>query len=127
MFWSFSDATTQEEELQIRNRSTQQGNGAAESKQAEWMNTGHVSTVSNNDRYSGALEDLKIAETWAFPVWWVDPGWMPGAHQSCSITPPPQLDGGRKKYNKRFMGWDKDREITQQLTFTGKTDSAWGN
>ncbi|KAM9591472.1 uncharacterized protein ACIBXB_006268 [Morphnus guianensis] len=27
---------------------------------------------------------------------WVDPGWMPGAHQSHSITPPPQLDRGEK-------------------------------
>lgn len=25
------------------------------------------------------------------------------------------------------MGQEKDREITQQLTITGKTDSAWGN
>ena len=29
-------------------------------------------------------------------LWWVDPGWMPGAHQSCSITPRPQLDRGEK-------------------------------
>jgi len=29
-------------------------------------------------------------------VWWVDRGWAPGVHQSCSITPPPQLDRGEK-------------------------------
>ena len=29
-------------------------------------------------------------------LWWVDAGWMPGAHQSRSITPPPQLDRGEK-------------------------------
>ena len=29
-------------------------------------------------------------------LWWVDPGWMPGAHQSRSIAPLPQLDRGRK-------------------------------
>ena len=29
-------------------------------------------------------------------LWWVDPGWRPSAHQSCSITPPPQLDRGEK-------------------------------
>jgi len=43
-------------------------------------------------------------------LWWVDPGWMLGAHQSHSITPPPQLDRGQKKYEKRLMGRDKDRE-----------------
>ena len=44
-------------------------------------------------------------------LWWVDPGWMPGAHQSRSITPPPQLDGGGRKYNKRLVGQDKDSLI----------------
>jgi len=34
----------------------------------------------------------------------VDPGWMPGAHQSHSITPLPLLDGGEKKYNQRLIG-----------------------
>ena len=29
-------------------------------------------------------------------VWWVVPDWMAGAHQSRSITPPPQLDRGEK-------------------------------
>ena len=27
-------------------------------------------------------------------LWWDDPGRMPGAHQSRSIAPPPQLDRG---------------------------------
>ena len=39
---------------------------------------------------------------------WVDPAWMPGAHQSCSVTAPPQA--GERKYNKRLVGRDKDRE-----------------
>jgi len=29
-------------------------------------------------------------------LWWVDLGWMPGAHQSRSICPPLQLDRGEK-------------------------------
>ena len=36
-------------------------------------------------------------------LWWVDPAWMPGAHQSRSITPPPQLDRGEK--NKIKGSW----------------------
>jgi len=39
---------------------------------------------------------------------------MPGAHQSHSVTPLLSWTGERK-YNKRLMGPDKDREITQQL------------
>lgn len=27
-------------------------------------------------------------------VWCFDTGWMPYAHQSCSITPPPQVERG---------------------------------
>lgn len=29
-------------------------------------------------------------------LWWVDPAWTAGAHQSCSITSLPQLDRGEK-------------------------------
>jgi len=29
-------------------------------------------------------------------VWQVDTGWMPGVHQSCYMTSPPQLDRGEK-------------------------------
>ena len=46
-------------------------------------------------------------------LWWVDPGWLPGAHQSCSITPPPQLDS-RRKYNKSLVGRDKGSLIKQK-------------
>ena len=52
-------------------------------------------------------------------LWWVDPGWMPGAHQSCSITPLLSWTGERK-YNKSLVGRDKDREITQQLLSRAK-------
>jgi len=34
---------------------------------------------------------------------------MPGAHQSYSVTSPPQLDGG-EKYNEMLVGGEKDRE-----------------
>lgn len=50
---------SQERELQVRNTSAQQGNGAAEDKWAKQMNTGHISATSNNNMYPGALEDLK--------------------------------------------------------------------
>jgi len=33
-------------------------------------------------------------------VWWIDPAWTPGAHQSCSISPPPQLDRAEKNIMK---------------------------
>jgi len=33
-------------------------------------------------------------------LWWVDPAWMPGAHQGRYITPPPQLDRGEKIQRK---------------------------
>ena len=48
-------------------------------------------------------------------VWWIDPGWMPGAHQSCSITPPPQLDRGEKIQQKSHGSRSGQGEITQQL------------
>ncbi|GAB0183043.1 hypothetical protein GRJ2_000769600 [Grus japonensis] len=42
-------------------------------------------------------------------LWWVDPGWGPGAHQSRAITPLVHQTG-EKKYNEKLMGRDKDRE-----------------
>ena len=48
-------------------------------------------------------------DTYTASVWWVDPGWTPGAHQSRSITPLLSWTGERK-YNERLMGLDKDRE-----------------
>ena len=42
-------------------------------------------------------------------LWWVDAGWTPGAHQSCSITPLLSWAGGRK-YNQRLMAQHEDRE-----------------
>ena len=49
------------------------------------------------------------AKAYVIGLWWVDPGWTPGAHQSRSITPSPQLDRGENN-NERLMGRDKDRE-----------------
>ena len=43
-------------------------------------------------------------------LWWVDPGWMPGAHQSRSITLLLSWTGERRKYDERLVGRDKDRE-----------------
>jgi len=42
-------------------------------------------------------------------LWWADPGWTPGTHQSCSIIPLLSWTG-EKKYNERLVGRDKDRE-----------------
>jgi len=47
-------------------------------------------------------------------LWWVNTGWMSGAHQSRSITLLLSWTGERK-YNERLMGWDKDGEITDQI------------
>lgn len=38
----------------------------------------------------------KVLPTWNKNLWWVDPGWMLGAYQSQSVTPPAQLDRGEK-------------------------------
>jgi len=42
---------------------------------------------------------------------------MPGAHQSHSIIPSPQLDRGEKKYDESLVGQDKENERVM-----GKTD-----
>uniref|UniRef100_A0A8C0BIN1 Coiled-coil domain-containing protein 180 n=1 Tax=Buteo japonicus TaxID=224669 RepID=A0A8C0BIN1_9AVES len=42
-------------------------------------------------------------------LWWVDPGWVPGAHQNRSITPPPQLDRGGENITKG--SWAKIRTV----------------
>ena len=46
--------------------------------------------------------------------WWVDLGWMPGAHQA-ALSLPFHIWTAERKYNKGLLGWDKDREVTQQL------------
>jgi len=58
-------------------------------------------------------------------MWWVGPGWTPGAHHSHSITPLPRWTGERK-YNKRLMCRDKGRDHSA-ITNTGKIDLTWGN
>jgi len=42
-------------------------------------------------------------------LWWVDPGWTPGAHQRGSVTPLLSWTE-EKKYNKRLTDQDKERE-----------------
>ena len=59
-------------------------------------------------------------------VWWVDPGGMPGAHQSCSITRLLPWTG-ETKYKKRLVGQDKEGQGDHSaITITGKTDLTWG-
>jgi len=48
-------------------------------------------------------------------LWWVDTGWMPGAHQRPSITPSPQLDRGRANTMKGLWVTIKIRDISHQL------------
>ena len=59
-------------------------------------------------------------------VWWVDPGWMSGAHQSHSITPP--SSAGQRRENITKGSWVEIRTGSGHLpiTVTGKTDSVWG-
>lgn len=40
-------------------------------------------------------------------LWWVDPGWLSGAHQRALSLPFSARQ--ERKYNERLMGWDKDR------------------
>jgi len=48
-----------------------------------------------------------------FIIAMVYPGWMPGAHQSCSITPPPRLGRWEKGMMKGLVDWDKDGETSR--------------
>ena len=73
----------------------------------------HVSAASHPAASPWGTSTLRTpwTETQVFPgvVWWVDPGWMPGPHQSHSITPLLNWTGERK-LNERLVGRDKDRE-----------------
>lgn len=66
-----------------------------------------------------------IADLIVLCLWWVDPGWMPGAHPSSFITRLLSWTQGRKQ-NKRVVGPDKGRRDHSPVTVMGKTDSAWG-
>jgi len=56
---------------------------------------------------------------------WVDPGWTPGAYQSCSITPLLSWTGERKQ-NKRLIGQGRDRERSLTNYRHRRIDSTWG-
>jgi len=49
-----------------------------------------------------------------------DSGWMPDAHQSCSISPPLQLDRGGKVQQKACGPRQGQGEITHQLLSQAK-------
>lgn len=56
-------------------------------------------------------------------LWWVDPGWTSGAHQSCSTTPLPSAGQGRENIMK---GWRVDIRTGRDhspVTVMGNTDS----
>jgi len=55
-----------------------------------------------------AIDGFAIKSNTLCHCGWVDPGSMPGTHQSCSITP--SAGQGREKHNKRLVDRDKDRE-----------------
>jgi len=56
-------------------------------------------------------------------LWWVDPGWAPGAHQSLSVTLslPLLCWAGEKIYDERLMGRDEDRERSLSNYHHGQT------
>lgn len=56
--------------------------------------------------------------------WWTDPGWIPAADQSYSVTELLTWIGERK-CNTRLMGRDKDRE--RSVTVTSKKGLTWGD
>lgn len=58
-------------------------------------------------------------------MWWFDSGWIPGAHQSCSIT---LLSWTEKwKYSKNLMNREKERTEHSSIPVKGKRESYWGN
>ena len=66
-----------------------------------------ITAAARDMRLTGKKYRLRALKP--FCMWWVDPGWTPGAHQSHSITHLLSWTGERK-HNERFMGQDKDRE-----------------
>jgi len=59
-------------------------------------------------------------------LWWVDPGWTAGAHQSHFISPILAWTGD-KKYNERLVVKVRTGKDHSQITIMGKTDLTWGN
>ncbi|KAM9614599.1 LOW QUALITY PROTEIN: A-kinase anchor protein 4-like [Morphnus guianensis] len=55
-----------------------------------------ISTLNAKDKDTNAKRVAIPSSNLSALLWWVDPGWTPGAHQSRNITPPPQLDRGEK-------------------------------
>lgn len=58
---------------------------------------------------------LRKNRNWNSKVQWDDPGWVPCAHQSCSIPSPINWTGERK-YNKGFMDQDKGGKALSPVT-----------
>lgn len=58
-------------------------------------------------------------------VWWVDPGCMPGIHQSQSYPSPPWAE--ERKYNERLGVSIRARRNHSPIAAISKTDSIKGN
>ena len=52
-------------------------------------------------------------------LYWVDVGWLPGAHQA-ALSLPLFNKTGRENTMKKLVGQDKDKEITPQLLSQAK-------
>lgn len=58
-------------------------------------------------------------------MWWFGSAWIPGAHQSCSITL--LLSWAKKKYSEILMNQEKERREYSLIAVQGKTENYWGN
>lgn len=62
-----------------------------------------------------------VSERILFLLWWLDLGWLPGAHH-VSLAPSPQLDVRRDSKTKDSRVEIKDREKSLAIAVRSKTD-----
>ena len=60
-------------------------------------------------------------------LWWVDLGWMPGAHHATLSLPLLNRTGTENMTKGLWIGAQEDRERSLSNYVTGKTDLTWGN
>ena len=72
------------------------------------MGTAHLAEASTHSLINLRMLREKL-ESSAALVWWVDPGWTPGACQA-ALSLLLLNWAGEREYNERLMGRDKDGE-----------------
>lgn len=77
---------------------------------ASWTGWNEKQNYTSNASFGAVCEEIsKIYLKLKVMLWWVDPGWLSGTHQSHLITPL-HCWTVERRYNESFMCWDEDRE-----------------